>query len=84
MYAQKDLVMTHRMQFYIDGAWVDPTTKNTRPVINPATEEAMYEIALASKSDVDTAVAGQRRSAATSSRATGANGAATVSRSTWR
>ncbi len=53
--------MVNRMQFYIDGAWVDPTVKKTTPVVNPATEEAMYEVALGSKADVDKAVAAARR-----------------------
>ena len=50
--------MVNRMQFYIDGAWVDPVVKKSTPVVNPATEEAMYEVALGSKADVDKAVAG--------------------------
>ena len=49
------------MQFYIDGAWVDPVVKKSTPVVNPATEEAMYEVALGSKADVDKAVAAARR-----------------------
>jgi aldehyde dehydrogenase (NAD+) len=49
--------MVNRMQFYIDGAWVDPVVKKSTPVVNPATEEAMYEVALGSKADVDKAVA---------------------------
>ena len=53
--------MVNRMQFYIDGAWVDPTVKKTTPVVNPATEEVMYEVALGSKADVDKAVAAARR-----------------------
>ena len=53
--------MVHRMQFYIDGAWVDPVVKKSTPVVNPATEEAMYEVALGSKADVDKAVAAARR-----------------------
>ena len=53
--------MVNRMQFYIDGAWVDPTVTKTTPVVNPATEEAMYEVALGSKADVDKAVAAARR-----------------------
>ena len=32
--------MVNRMQFYIDGAWVDPVVKKSTPVVNPATEEA--------------------------------------------
>jgi len=53
--------MVNRLQFYIDGAWVDPVVKKSTPVVNPATEEAMYEIALGSKADVDKAVAAARR-----------------------
>jgi len=53
--------MVNRMQFYIDGAWVDPVVKKSIPVVNPATEEAMYEIAIGSKADVDKAVAAARR-----------------------
>src|SRR5213075_14939 len=57
----KRFPMVNRMQFYIDGAWVDPVVKKSTPVVNPATEEAMYEVALGSKADVDKAVAAARR-----------------------
>ena len=53
--------MVNRMQFYIDGAWVDPVVKKSTPVVNPATEEKMYEVALGSKADVDKAVAAPSR-----------------------
>lgn len=53
--------MTNRMQFYIDGSWVDPAIKKSIPVVNPATEEAIYDIAVGSKADVDKAVAAARR-----------------------
>ena len=53
--------MVNRMQFYIDGAWVDPVVKKSTPVVNPATAEAMYEVALGSKADVDKGVAAARR-----------------------
>jgi len=53
--------MVNRMQFYIDGAWVDPAVKKSTPVVNPATEDAMYEVALGSKADVDKAVAAAKR-----------------------
>jgi aldehyde dehydrogenase (NAD+) len=62
--------MTNRMQFYIDGTWVEPATRKTWPVVNPATEETMYEIALGSKADVDKAVAAARRAFQTFSRTT--------------
>src|SRR4029078_2803470 len=53
--------MTNRMKFYIDGAWVDPAVKKTVPVVNPATEEPMYDVAVGSKADVDKAVAAARK-----------------------
>jgi len=53
--------MTHRMQFYIDGAWVDPVTPKSRQVINPATEQPLYDVALGSAADVDKAVVAARR-----------------------
>jgi hypothetical protein len=28
--------MTHNLQFYIDGAWVEPTTPNYPEVIDPS------------------------------------------------
>src|SRR6187402_3237010 len=58
---KKRLTMVNRMQFYIDGAWVDPAVKKSTPVVNPATEEVMYEVALGSKADVDKAVTAARR-----------------------
>src|SRR5258705_2332619 len=62
--------MVNRMQFYIDGAWVDPVVKKSTPVVNPATEEAMYEVALGSKADVDKAVAAAKRAFGTFSHTT--------------
>lgn len=48
-------------QFYIDGRWVDPSSKRTADVINPATEQVSGQIALGSEEDVDRAVAAARR-----------------------
>jgi aldehyde dehydrogenase (NAD+) len=53
--------MVDHLKFYIDGAWQAPTTKKTLPVVNPATEEPLYEVALGSAADVDKAVAAARR-----------------------
>ena len=53
--------MVNRMKFYIDGAWVDPVVIKMVPVVNPATEERMYDVAVGSKADVDKAVAAARR-----------------------
>ncbi len=52
--------MREQLQFYIDGAWVDPVTPRTHTVINPATEEPAGTISLGSKADVDKAVAAAR------------------------
>jgi len=52
--------MVDRLKFYIDGTWQTPASDRTRPVINPATEEALYEIALGSQVDADKAVAARR------------------------
>jgi aldehyde dehydrogenase (NAD+) len=49
--------MSHALQFYIDGAWVDPVTPARLEVIDPATEEAFAEISLGTAADVDRAVA---------------------------
>ena len=62
--------MVQRLKFYIDGAWVDPVTPRSRPVVNPATEQAMYDVALGSAADVDKAVAAARRAFETFSRTT--------------
>jgi aldehyde dehydrogenase (NAD+) len=61
--------MVNRLQFYIDGAWVDPVVKKTTPVVNPATEEPMHDLALGSKADVDKAVAAAKRAFETYSQA---------------
>ena len=53
--------MSHALQFYIDGAWVDPAGGlKTLDVIDPSTEEAFAQIALGSQADVDKAVAAAR------------------------
>jgi aldehyde dehydrogenase (NAD+) len=58
---QRIAIMVQRLKFYIDGAWQDSGSKKTLPVVNPATEEALYEVALGSAADVDKAVAAARR-----------------------
>lgn len=52
--------MVDRLKFYIDGAWTSPANGKTLPVVNPATEEPMYEVALGGAADVDKAVAAAR------------------------
>ncbi|UPK34471.1 aldehyde dehydrogenase family protein [Bradyrhizobium sp. 186] len=53
--------MVNRMQFYVDGSWVDPVLVKTTWTLNPATAEKLYQIALGSKADVDKAVKAARR-----------------------
>ena len=53
--------MVDRLKFYIDGAWTAPAAGKTIPVVNPATEEVLYEVALGGAADVDKAVAAARR-----------------------
>ncbi len=62
--------MQDKLNFYIDGKWVAPTTPRALDVINPANEEAYARISLGSKADVDKAVAAARRAFETFSRTT--------------
>src|SRR3990170_4359513 len=52
--------MVERLKFYIDGAWQDPAQPKVVAVINPATEEKLYDVAAGSADDVDRAVAAAR------------------------
>ncbi|MFT3723363.1 MAG: aldehyde dehydrogenase family protein [Hyphomonadaceae bacterium] len=49
--------MYHAGQFYIDGKWVAPNATRTVPVSNPANEQTIAHVTLASRTDVDRAVA---------------------------
>ena len=53
--------MKHAEEFYIDGKWVKPLSKERLPVLNPATEEPIATIALGNREDVDRAVAAARK-----------------------
>jgi aldehyde dehydrogenase (NAD+) len=53
--------MLEKLQFYVDGKWVDPIEPRTLDVINPATEEVYGRISLGSAADVDVAVAAAKR-----------------------
>ena len=52
--------MADLSKFYIGGAWVAPAAARTIPVVNPATEEPLYDLAIGSTADVDAAVAAAR------------------------
>ena len=53
--------MQDRLQFYIDGKWVDPVVPKTLEVIDPAHEEPFARISLGSAADVDKAVSAARQ-----------------------
>ena len=53
--------MLEKLQFYIDGKWVDPVEPRSLDVINPATETVLGRISLGSAADVDIAVAAAKR-----------------------
>ena len=62
--------MSHNLQFYIDGAWVDPATPTRLDVVDPSTEDVFAAISLGSKTDVDKAVQAAKRAFETFSRST--------------
>jgi len=49
------------MQFYIDGAWVDPVVPHPFDVVDPSNEDVFAQISLGSKADADKAVAAAKR-----------------------
>ncbi len=53
--------MRDYLNFYIDGAWVEPVRRQPLDVINPATETVAGRISLGSTEDVDKAVTAARR-----------------------
>jgi acyl-CoA reductase-like NAD-dependent aldehyde dehydrogenase len=53
-------VTVERKQLLINGQWVDASGGKTMPVINPATEEIIAEVASATLDDVNAAVAAAR------------------------
>ncbi|MDG1021738.1 MAG: NAD-dependent succinate-semialdehyde dehydrogenase [Emcibacteraceae bacterium] len=50
--------MTNILQLYINGEWVGGTINNTCPVINPATEEIISHVYMATKENLDVAING--------------------------
>ncbi len=60
--------MSNRQKFYINGKWVEPASKETLAVINPANEEPIDNIALGSEEDVNRAVAAAKAAFETYSR----------------
>jgi len=48
-------------RLFIDGAWENPVRGGRIPIVNPATEEVVANVAAATREDVDRAVAAARR-----------------------
>ena len=55
-------------KFYINGAWVQPSSRIEFPVLNPATEEQIGLITLGTQTDVDRAVSAAKTAFETFSR----------------
>ena len=53
--------MENKKNFYIDGKWVSPKSKEEIKVINPATEENCAVISLGNKEDIDLAVSSAKK-----------------------
>lgn len=62
--------MENAGKFYINGKWVEPISSQKMDVINPATEQVITQITLASEEDVDLAVAAAKRAFVTYSQTT--------------
>jgi aldehyde dehydrogenase (NAD+) len=52
--------LNHPDQFYIDGAWVSPSTDAKLKIVNPASEETYMFVAEAKEKDINRAVAAAR------------------------
>ena len=53
--------MENRKNFYVDGKWITPKSKEELKVINPATEEICAVISLGNKDDVNQAVSAAKK-----------------------
>ena len=54
------MIPANMTEFYINGAWVEPRSKNRMGVENPATEEIVAEVALGNEADADAAIMAAR------------------------
>ncbi|MBP9503183.1 MAG: aldehyde dehydrogenase family protein [Candidatus Promineofilum sp.] len=52
--------MENQLKFYIGGQWIEPHSRDTLEVINPANEEVIGSVTLGDREDVKTAVASAR------------------------
>ncbi len=53
--------LAHADRLFIDGDWIAPSTPDVFTVVNPATEQAVYQVAEAHEPDVALATAAARR-----------------------
>ena len=58
-------MMREVLQFYIDGAWVDPLTPKRLDVVDPSTAAVCGRVAMGTAADVDRAVRAARKAFAT-------------------
>jgi aldehyde dehydrogenase (NAD+) len=72
--------MINALKFYIDGAWVEPSTNARRAVVDPCTEKAFAEVAMGTPADADRAVAAAKRAFASFSQTTPAERLALIRR----
>ncbi|WP_168791490.1 aldehyde dehydrogenase family protein [Paraburkholderia aromaticivorans] len=72
--------MTNALKFYIEGAWVEPSTDARRAVVDPSTEEAIAEVAMGTPADADRAVAAAKRAFTSFSQTTPAERLALIRR----
>lgn len=64
------MIADRAAQFFINGAWVDASERQTLDVVNPATEQPICQVALGNAGDVDNAVAAARAAFASYARTT--------------
>ncbi|MBR7834437.1 aldehyde dehydrogenase [Actinospica durhamensis] len=53
--------LQHPDRLYLDGRWVEPAAASSFAIVDPATEELYYRIALAGAEDMSAAIAAARR-----------------------
>ncbi|MFM0238995.1 aldehyde dehydrogenase family protein [Paraburkholderia phytofirmans] len=72
--------MVDALKFYIDGAWVEPSTNARRAVVDPCTEQPIAEVAMGTPADADRAVAAAKRAFTSFSQTTPAERLALIRR----
>jgi aldehyde dehydrogenase (NAD+) len=72
--------MVNALKFYIDGAWVEPSTNARRAVVDPCTEQPIAEVAMGTPADADRAVAAAKRAFTSFSQTTPAERLALIRR----